>query len=150
LLDLAAQPGQFLSLGRTQAFLAGRRLPAITGGLIHPIHDGLRGDLELSGKLGWRPASANKLDYLLTEFGRIGRMCFGHRRLLKIKILSVHEKESTPTPNSLYETRGDSVSFSVTCNMAQRYFLEHLSVTFNVAQLGIEFEFDIRTYPFYL
>ena len=65
-------------------------------------------------------------------------MCFGHRKLLKIKILSVQEKESTPTPNSLYETRGDSVSFSATCNMAQRYFLEHLSVTFNVAQLGIE------------
>jgi hypothetical protein len=77
LLDLAAQPGQFLSLGRTQAFLAGRWLPAITGGLTHPIHDGLRGDLELSGKLGWRPASVNKLDYLLTEFGRIGRMCLG-------------------------------------------------------------------------
>jgi len=150
LLDLAAQPGQFLSLSRTQAFLAGQGVTHIAGGLPYPILNGLRGDLELSGKLGWRSAGANQLDYLMAKFNRIGRTCLGHCGLLKIKILSVHEKESTPTPNSLYETRGDSVSFSVTCNMAQRYFLEHLSVTFNVAQLGIEFEFDIRTYPFYL
>jgi hypothetical protein len=85
LLDLAAQPGQFLSLGRTQAFLAGRRLPGITGGLTHPIQDSLRGDLEFSGELGWRSASTNQFNYLLTKFSRIGGMCFGHVDSLKSK-----------------------------------------------------------------
>jgi hypothetical protein len=96
LLDLAAQSGQLLSLGRTQAFLAGQGATHIAGGLAYPILNGLRGDPELSGKLGWRSASANQLDYLLAEFSRIRRMCFGHCGLLKIKILSVHEKKSTP------------------------------------------------------
>ncbi|WP_218124719.1 hypothetical protein, partial [Nitrosospira sp. Nsp18] len=36
------------------------------------------------------------------------------------------------------------VSFSVTFNMAQRYFSEYLSVTFNSAQFGI-FSFDAST-----
>jgi len=96
LLDLAAQPGQFLSLSRTQAFLAGQGVTHIAGGLPYPILNGLRGDLELSGKLGWRSAGANQLDYLMAKFNRIGRTCLGHCGLLKIKILSVHEKESTP------------------------------------------------------
>jgi hypothetical protein len=101
LLDLAAQPGQFLSLGRTQAFLAGRRLPGITGGLTHSIQDSLRGDLKFSGELGWRSASANQFNHLLAKFDRIWRMCFGHCGLLKIKILSVYEKESTPDCRSV-------------------------------------------------
>jgi hypothetical protein len=60
-------------------------LPGITGGLTYPIQDSLRGDLEFSGKLGWRSASANQLDYLMAEFSRIGRMCFGHVDSLKSK-----------------------------------------------------------------
>lgn len=39
------------------------------------------------------------------------------------------------TPGIFYHI---TVSFSVTCNMAQRYFLEYFSVTFNVAQFGVD------------
>ena len=38
------------------------------------------------------------------------------------------------TPGTFYPI---TVSFSVTCNMAQRYFLKYFSVTFNVAQFGV-------------
>ena len=39
------------------------------------------------------------------------------------------------TPGTLYHNK---VSFSVTFNMAQRYYLEYLSVTFNVAQFDVQ------------
>jgi hypothetical protein len=53
--------------------------------LAYPILNGLRGNLEFSGKLGWRSASANQFNYLLAKFSRIGRMCFGHVDSLKAK-----------------------------------------------------------------
>nr|WP_256210213.1 hypothetical protein [Nitrosospira briensis] len=53
--------------------------------MTYPILDGLCGNLEFSGELGWRPTSANQLDYLLAKFSRIGRMCFGHVDSLKAK-----------------------------------------------------------------
>jgi len=85
LLDLATQPRQLLSFGCAQTFLAGQGLTRITGGLAYPILNGLRGDLELSGELGWRSASANQFNYLLAKFSRIGKMCFGHVDSLKAK-----------------------------------------------------------------
>jgi hypothetical protein len=101
---------QFLSLGHTQACLVGQGAIHIAGGLAYSILNGLRRDLELSGKLGWRPASANQLDYLLAEFSRIGRMCFGHRRLLKIKILSVHEKKSSNPKQTICKSQHHACS----------------------------------------
>jgi hypothetical protein len=85
LLDLAAQSRQFLSLSCAQTPLAGQGLTCITGGLAYPILNGLRGDLELSGELGWRSASPNQFNYLLAKFSRIGRMGFGHVDSLKAK-----------------------------------------------------------------
>ena len=67
-LDLVTQLGQFFPLGCAQAFLAGQGLTCITNGLACPILNGLRGNLELPGELGWRSASANQFNYLLAEF----------------------------------------------------------------------------------
>jgi hypothetical protein len=85
LLDLATQPRQFLSLGCAQAFLARQGLTRITSGLTYPILDGLRSNLEFSGELGWRFASADQFNYLLAKFSRIRRMCSGHVGSLKAK-----------------------------------------------------------------
>jgi hypothetical protein len=60
-------------------------LTRITGGLAYPILDGLGSNLEFSGELGWRFASANQFNYLLAKFSRIGRVCFGHGDSLKAK-----------------------------------------------------------------
>jgi hypothetical protein len=57
----------------------------ITGGLAYPILNSLGGNLELSGELGWRSASANQFNYLLAKFSRTGGMCFGHVDSLKSK-----------------------------------------------------------------
>jgi hypothetical protein len=85
LLDLAAQPRQFLSLGCAQAFLARQGLTRITSGLAYPVLNGLRGNLELSRELGWRSASTNQFNYLLAKFSWIRGMCFGHVDSLKAK-----------------------------------------------------------------
>jgi hypothetical protein len=60
-------------------------LTCIAGGLAYPILDGLGSNLEFPGELGWRPASANQLNYLLAKFRRIWGMCFGHVDSLKAK-----------------------------------------------------------------
>jgi hypothetical protein len=82
LAHLPAQPGQFLALGAAQAFLARQRAALVTGGLRHPVEDGLRRAFELARQLGRRLASVHQLDHLLAKCRWVGRLGLGHLGLL--------------------------------------------------------------------
>lgn len=67
-------------------------------GLANPVCDGLRGRLELPGKLCRRSPGSDQLDHLTPELGRIGASKSRHRTLQKMTSRMPTKNGSTPTP----------------------------------------------------
>ena len=93
-------------------------------------------------KLAWRPAfalgpgaQAQESNGVFAVIAAIGAEFIQDGILVFLARLAITSSDRFQifTSGTLYHIKA---SFSVTFNMAQRYFLEYLSVTFNIAQFA--------------